>query len=328
MSQSAATNISEANTPDLEQAHAVVEAVVQNVQKVIQGKEPVIRQALACWLAGGHALIEDVPGTGKTVLAKAIARSVSVPNSRIQFTPDLLPSDIVGYPIYSKESGKFAFSPGPIFTSVLLADELNRATPRTQSALLEAMAEGQITSEKRTMKLPVNFFVVATQNPVEQHGTFPLPEAQLDRFMVRMAVGYPDAAAEASIIRAQMFAHPIESLKPIVDEAQWESARTLVRQVSVTDDIIKYALALVDATRNSPHLMVGASPRATIALIRLSQAYSLMYRLAYVKPDFVKYVASAVLTHRLLLTTKAKLEKVTAHHIVDQILNSVPVPVR
>lgn len=309
-------------------AAAVCQKVVNNICRVIQGKEPAVRRALACWLGGGHCLFEDVPGTGKTMLARAMAKSVNLPTKRVQFTPDLMPGDIIGSSVYSREKNAFVFIPGPLFTAVLLADELNRGTPRTQAALLQAMAEGQCTAENQTYNLAKTFFVIATQNPVEQHGTFPLPEAQLDRFLMRISLGYPDAIAEKEVVRSQLLNHPIDSLAPVCSEAEWTSVRDLVKSIEVTDSTLHYAMGLIQSTRDDPRLALGCSPRATIALIRAAQAYSVMDGEGFVKPDMIKKIAPAVIEHRLVLTARSRLEKVNTAQIVEEILRKVPVPVK
>lgn len=306
----------------------VLDMVVQNIGQVILGKEGEIRQALCCWLAGGHVLFEDVPGTGKTILSRAIAASVGGAVSRVQFTPDLLPHDIIGTTIYKKDSGEFQFLPGPIFTSILLADEINRATPRTQSALLQAMAEGQCSVENQTYMLPPTFFVMATQNPVEQHGTFPLPEAQLDRFMMRLSLGYPSDAAEIQLIKSQMFEHPISKIGAVTSEQTWIEIQRAVRRVHLSDQAIQYAHALVAKTRKHPDLALAASPRATIALTRCAQAYSMMAGLDFVKPDFIKFLSTPILGHRLALTTKARLDQKNIGSILQEIIQSERVPVK
>jgi len=304
-----------------------LQKVINNVGTVIQGKTSTIKNAVACWLAGGHLLIEDVPGTGKTILARALAASVSVDMKRIQFTPDLLPSDILGTSLYDKESGKLTFVKGPIFTAVLLADEINRATPRTQSALLEAMAEQQVTAEGQTLPLHESFFVIATQNPVEQQGTFPLPEAQLDRFMMRLSMGYPDLQSERDIIRQQLAKHPISKIKPVIDSKAWGQLRVAVKYVRVTEEILNYATDLVHETRNHPKLILGCSPRASISLIRAAQARALIEGLEFVKPDLIKRLAFDVMEHRLVVSSRMRMERVTPADVLQDVLNRVPVPV-
>ena len=271
-----------------EKATLLINNVISNVETVIQGKRSVIVDSLACWLASGHLLIEDVPGTGKTMLARAIAASVSEPMKRIQFTPDLLPSDILGSSIYEKETGQFKFMPGPIFTTLLVADEINRATPRTQAALLEAMAERQVTVEGKTIRLPDLFFVVATQNPDDQQGTFPLPEAQLDRFMMRLSIGYPDMSTEKKIVQQQLKNHPIEEVKPVIDSQKLRIIQEYVRRVKVSSNVLNYAAEIIQASRFHQKLSLACSTRATISLIRSAQAVALIEGYHYVKPDTLR----------------------------------------
>ena len=304
-----------------------LERVFSNVRKVIVGKDDRIRKVLACWLSGGHILIEDLPGTGKTILARALAMSVQTEFKRIQFTPDLLPSDVTGTAVFSQKKGAFEFMKGPVFTSVFLADEINRATPRTQSSLLEAMAEGQVSAEGHTFPLDPLFFTIATQNPIEQHGTFPLPEAQLDRFMMKISMGYPTPAEEINIAKNQNRAHPIHSLQAVATAEELKSIRSLVPDIQVHDSIYQYAMNIITATRTHTDLKLGASPRATLALIRASQATALMEGQTYVRPTHVFNLAPVILTHRVGLTTEARISGKTAASVIEGIIKSVAAPI-
>lgn len=280
--------------------HAHLQALQKNIGQVFLGRPEVVRQVVTGLLAGGHVLLEDVPGVGKTVLAKSLARSMDVDFRRVQFTPDLMPSDILGVAIYDQGSGSFEFKPGPIFTQVLLADEINRATPRTQSALLEAMNDAQVSVDRVSHPLPQPFFVIATQNPYEFEGTYPLPESQLDRFMLRVRIGYPTQADEKSVIRAQQERHPLEALEPVVRGEDVQALQAAVRKVRIEESVLDYALALVRETREHKRLTVGASPRASISLTRAAQAHALIAGRDYVLPDDVKGLAVPVLAHRVL----------------------------
>ena len=307
-------------------ASQLINQVIDNVEQVIRGKRSVIIDSLACWLAGGHLLIEDVPGTGKTILARAIAASVSEPMKRVQFTPDLLPSDILGTSIYDKESGQFSFLKGPIFTTLLLADEINRATPRTQAALLEAMAERQVTVEGNTIPLPDTFFVIATQNPSDQQGTFPLPEAQLDRFMMRLSIGYPDLDTEREIVTQQLLRHPIESIEPVLNSYQFQKIKQIVKRIKVSSNVLNYATDIVQATRHEPKFALACSTRASISLIQAAQAVALIDGSDYVKPDHIKDLSFDVVEHRLMMTPFLKMKGETSGDVLSQIMMRIPVP--
>ncbi len=287
-------------TPPTADIPVLIQRLQRNIGSVFLGRPEVIRYVVTGLLAGGHVLLEDVPGVGKTVLAKSLARSIDVDFRRVQFTPDLLPSDILGVGIYDQGTGAFEFKRGPIFTSVLLADEINRATPRTQSALLEAMNDAQVTVDRVSHDLPDPFFVIATQNPYEFEGTYPLPESQLDRFMLRIRIGYPSAEDEKAVIRAQQTRHPLEALAPVIHGDDVARLQAAVRAVRLDDAVLDYALALVRETRASKHLVVGGSPRASIALTRAAQAHALLHGRDYVLPDDVKTLAVPVLAHRVL----------------------------
>jgi len=278
----------------------LIAALDANVRKVVLGKPEVVRLVLTGLLAGGHVLLEDVPGVGKTVLAKAVARSIACDFRRVQFTPDLLPSDILGVSVYDQRAGQFEFKPGPVFTNVLLADEINRATPRTQSALLEAMNDFSVSVDRTTHPLPTPFLVIATQNPYEFEGTYPLPESQLDRFLLRVRVGYPALDDERAILLAQKERHPLETLASVVTGADVLRIQAAVRGVRMERSVLDYLLAIVRATRGSKHLSVGASPRGSLSLSRAAQAHALLEGRDFVIPDDVKGLAVPVLAHRVL----------------------------
>jgi MoxR-like ATPase len=299
--------------------------LIANVSRVMVGKDEVVRLALAAILAGGHVLLEDVPGTGKTILARALAASLGLSFRRSQFTPDLLPSDITGVSVYN--GSRFEFMPGPIFTNLFLADEINRATPKTQSALLEAMAEGQVTADGQTHVLSDPFVVIATQNPVEMDGTYRLPEAQLDRFLVRLSVGYPNALEEVSVLERLQQQHPITGLAAVSTAEHLLEARRQVRQIRIEPELRAYIVALVQATRLLPEVHLGASPRASLALQSVAQALAGLAGRDFVLPDDIKRVASGVLEHRLIVRSEARLKGVTAASLVRGVLSSVAVPV-
>lgn len=301
--------------------------IIDNLESVICGKREQLELLFIAILAGGHALLEDVPGVGKTTLAKALALTFQGEFRRIQFTPDVLPTDILGSSIYNPKTGEFDFKAGPIFSHVVLADEINRASPRTQSALLEAMSEGQVTTEGVTTVLPDPFLVIATQNPVEFHGTYPLPEAQLDRFLVRFTMGYPDQENELNMLLGQRAAHPLSKMKSVATFEDLKSMRNKVRLVTLKEDVAQYILALVHATRRESRLKLGASPRGSLALYRACQARALFEGRDFVTPDDVKFLAKPVLAHRLILETKTRYSGDTAESIIDELLDSIQVPV-
>lgn len=307
---------------------SIIQNVIANVKQVIVGKDRQIRDILACWMAGGHILIEDVPGTGKTVLARAIAKSATVDFHRVQFTPDLLPSDILGSSIFRQDTHSFEFHEGPIFTTLLLGDEINRATPRTQSALLEAMSERQVTVDGKTKMLDSMFFTIATQNPVEQLGTFNLPEAQLDRFMMKISMGYPEQNEEIQMMKGQNHGHPLDRISPVETKERLLWSKDQVQEVQISDEVYRYISDLIVRTRKEPEVRVGASPRAAIALSRAAQAVAMIEGFSYVTPGHVFNLLKPVLAHRIILTPEARLEGKTAETVLDAVISKTPTPVR
>ncbi len=299
----------------------------ENIQRVIVGKDEIINLALIAMLCEGHLLLEDVPGTGKTTLAKTIAASLGCSFRRVQFTPDLLPSDLTGIYYFNQKSQEFEFRPGPLMAQILLADEINRATPRTQSALLESMQEQQVTVDIATHELPRPFMVMATQNPIELEGTFPLPEAQLDRFLIKLAVGYPDAEGENNILLRFEKEDPLNSLQKVVEPAEIIQLQEDVRQIKVEDSVRHYLVNVCRATRTHEDIALGASPRATMALYRTCQAKAAIEDRAFVIPDDVKVMAPYVLTHRLVVNPQTRLRGRTAKDVLREVVETVPVPV-
>ena len=305
----------------------LAEKVKANVEQVLVGKGQVIEMCLAAIMSGGHILIEDVPGIGKTTLARSLADSISCTFRRIQFTPDLMPSDITGIHFYNQKSGEFEFRPGPIIAQVVLADEINRATPRTQSALLEAMGERQVTVDNTTILLPAPFLVIATQNPVELEGTFPLPEAQLDRFMLRIKLGYPEESEEGDMLVRFQTADPLASLQAVASSQEIIDNQAIVREVYVDPVLRNYLVQIVQATRTHPDVELGASPRASLGLYRCSQAMAAIQGREYVSPDDIKLLSPYTLAHRMILKSQARLRERTTEDVVLQILGQIPVPV-
>jgi len=306
---------------------AAASSIKENIGRVLVGKDDVVELTLAAVLSGGHILIEDVPGIGKTTLARAVASSMNCLFKRIQCTPDLMPSDITGIHYYNQKNAEFEFRPGPIITQILLADEINRATPRTQSALLEAMAEQQVTIDDATFPLPAPFLVIATQNPIELEGTFPLPEAQLDRFLLRLRLGYPDEKEEEAMLLRFEGADPLSTLRPVVDAKEILEFQQQVQKLYFDPVLRTYIVRLVQATRQHPDVELGASPRASLGLYRCGQALSAIRGREYVTPDEIKSLAPFALAHRIILKSQARLRERTPEKIVEEILDQVEVPV-
>jgi len=312
---------------EIRQVQEATRAVRQNASRVIVGKEEVIDLLMVALLCEGHVLFEDVPGIGKTTLAKALAKSLGCTFQRIQFTPDLLPSDITGITFFNQKMGEFEFRPGPLIAQIVLADEINRATPRTQSALLEAMEERQISVERETVILPRPFIVIATQNPIELEGTFPLPEAQIDRFLMRLHLDYPSHSEERLILQRFKETQPLDDLQPVLTGERLQALQKMIRKVRVEPAIENYIVEIVRATRNHSGVELGVSPRGTIALYRSSQAYAAIHGRFYVIPDDVKRVARPVLSHRMIATSQARLHGRVMEQIIDDVLHNVSVPV-
>jgi MoxR-like ATPase len=310
----------------MEKVKACADKVIENVEKVIVGKHSPVQITVVALLCQGHLLIEDVPGVGKTMLARAIAKSIGCHFSRIQFTPDMLPSDVTGVSVFNQKNREFEFRQGPVFAQIVLTDEINRATPKTQSALLEAMEERQVTVDGTTYPLSRPFLVLATQNPIEYEGTFPLPEAQLDRFMLRISLGYPSKTDETVILEAQQFVHPVNQIDQVVTVEDLLDVQEAIKSVYADELIKEYIVSLVDASRHHPDVYLGASPRGSLALFKASQARAAILGRDYVIPDDVKALAEPTLAHRLIISPAARIKNVDPREVVQELLASVPVP--
>lgn len=314
-------------TEEIRQVQEAARSIRQNVGRVMIGKEAVIDLLVVALLCEGHVLFEDVPGIGKTVMAKSLAKSLGCSFQRIQFTPDLLPSDITGITYYNQKTGEFAFRPGPLLSQIVLADEINRASPRTQSALLEAMEERQMSIERETVMMPRPFMVIATQNPIELEGTFPLPEAQLDRFLMRLRLDYPSQAEERLILQRFREEQPLQELQPVLSAERLGTLQGMIRRVRIEPSIESYIVELVRATRNHSAVELGVSPRGTLALYRASQANAALHGRSYAIPDDVKFVARSILSHRMIATSQSRLHGQVMEQIVNDVLQTIPVPV-
>lgn len=301
--------------------------IIENVSKVIKGKDKKIEMITAVFLAEGHILLEDLPGTGKTMLSRAFAKTLNLDFKRIQFTPDLMPSDLTGLNIFNREKNDFELKKGPVFTDILLGDEINRATPRTQSALLEALAENQVSIDGTTHRLSEDFFIISTQNPIEYEGTFPLPEAQMDRFMVRMSVGYPEPSEEIKMLNSQQKSHPINSIESISNNEEIKKSKEEIKDITVSDEVKNYIIRIINKTRNHKDLRVGASPRGSLALMKLSKSIAAIKNRDFVIPDDIKEIAEYVLSHRIILNPEAKIKGVKQREVIRRLIDEVQVVV-
>lgn len=311
---------------DTLESNELLQKIITNVEKVIVGKRPAIEKLMICLISGGHVLIEDVPGVGKTMMVHALAKSLNCDFKRIQFTPDLLPSDITGVSVFNQKTGDFEFKFGPVISQIILADEINRTSPKTQASLLEVMEEHQVTADGITYKVPEPFMVLATQNPIEYEGTFPLPEAQLDRFMMKIGIGYPDEENELEMMRRFRLENPLDKLNAVAAPEDIIAMRDVVKNTYVDEKIERYILSIVTATRDREEVLLGGSPRATINLYRASQGRAMLSNRNYVTPDDVKTVVKSILSHRIILKPEYRLKGATPEDIVDKILNFVNVP--